>query len=510
MSSVNPYITTDKDELEILKKTFRLFVSSESKKRKDLSHITFIRQDKYKINDEVFDLEWNVIKSMAHEPSHFFLLEYFVKLRKVFVDSLVYIVIKKTNSCENNEVRFNKCTAVALGSSSITSDYDINLSSDNPMINSEIIKNFNILFFNYFGKNSSTVFDTNIYGIGFLNKKKYFIPIETRVQSVIAFVKLVYIEEKYGINTREEFSINNKRFSSLYLDAHDFYMSKIKGKGNDQYFDTLELIQEVLGDGNDLSIIENLSIIEQEKVQSLISLANMFANETYFTQGSFLHVVSRLQSDESIELSETDYINSMFENFFELNKEYAIFKYSLDVNLFLRSSYKYLYRFYDAAKEAGLSIDSDMYQMFKNLEIFRKGNKNNIENQYKIKRIQESLDILLGKDNSGKKSNGSLTNFDKITDLSLYKIEANSEIKEYMDCFWAIFMLLYEESILVLPSPISTPIGSIVSLKRRDTSFFPKKNKIYDTKRFSADDLTVYSKSKRLSDRKKSRNELKE
>jgi hypothetical protein len=487
MSSVNPYITTDKDELEILKKTFRLFISSESKKRKDLFHITFIDEDKYKLNNQVFYLEWNVIKSMAHDPSHFFLLEYFEKLRKVFVDSLVYIVIREINSCENNEVRFNRCTAVALGSSSITSDYDINLLSDNPMINSEIIKNFNILFFYYFGKNSSSVFDTNIYGIGFLNKKKYIIPIETRIQSVIAFVKLVYIEEKYGINTRDDFSIKNKRFSSLYLDAHDFYMSKIKGKGDDKYIATLALIQEVLGDGNDLSTIENLSIIDQEKVQSLISLANMFANETYFTQGSFLHVVSILQSEESIELSETDYINSMFENFFELNKEYAIFKYSLDVNLFLRSSYKYLYRFYDAAKQAGLSIDSDMYDMFKDLEKLR---KNNIENQDKIKRIQESLDILIGKKNS--------------PGLSI--VEYNNEIKEYMVCFWAIFMDLFTEAILVLPSPKGTPKGSMDSLNRRGSSFNPKLNKIYDTKSLSADNLAGYSKTKRLSDRRKLRN----
>jgi hypothetical protein len=227
----------------------------------------------------------------------------------------------------------------------------------------------------------------------------------------------------------------------------------------------------------------------------------MFANETYVTQGSFLHVVSRLQSDESIELSETDYINSMFENFFELNKEYAIFKYSLDVNLFLRSSYKYLYRFYDAAREAGLSIDSDMYDMFKELERFRKGNKN----QEKIERIQESLDILLGKDKSG---DGSLASFDKIRDLSLYKVEANNEIKEYMDCFWDVFMDLYKEAILVLPSPRGTPGSSMGSLKRRVSSFTPKLHKISDTRTLTADNLTGYSKTKRLSERRKLRNKV--
>jgi hypothetical protein len=469
MSAVNPYITTDKGKLLTLKTMFRKYVTSESKRRTDISNITFKDNDKYIIDNQEFKLSWNSIKILIYNPTHLFLLENFEKFRKAFVDSLIYIVIQDIPDCDNNGVRFNKCTSIALGTSSITSDYDINLLSDNPMINSKIIKNFDKLFLQFFGNNSSFVFDTNIYGIGFLNKKKYIIPIQVRVQSIIAFVKLIHINEKYNTNSLKEFDIKNKYFGSMYREAKEFYTSRIKEGNGNLYLETLRKIQDVLGKNNDLSIIEYLSLADQEKIQSLISLANMYANETYFTQGAFLHVVSRLQSDESIDLSDSDYINSMFENFFEINKEYYIYINSLDVNLFLKSSYKYLFRFYDAAKEADLSINPELYYILKDLDRFRKGNQDNIDVQRKLSTLQDSLDILIDKDINITKNRciGKFANINLLTDETC----VNSEIKEYMICFWRIFLKLYNESLLVLPSPKNSYISlDFKSIGRRNSS----------------------------------------
>jgi hypothetical protein len=496
MSIVNPYITTDLNELQNLHIMFKKFITSESQQKKNISIITFSGKRDYIINNKVYPLTWNSMKLLSSDKTHYFLLEHYEKLRKIIVDSLLYIVIKNLTDCSNNEVRFNKCSSIALGSSSITSDYDINLLSDNPIINSKIIKDFNKLFFKMFGDDSSSVFDTNIYGIGFLNKKKYMIPVEVREQSVIAFVKLISTEEKYGIDIIQDFNIKNRFFNKMYLEANDFYISYVeKEVGEDKYTKTLELIQDVLGEGNDLSILEEMSMKDQEKIQSFISLANMYANETYFTQGAFLHVVSRLQSDESIELSSTDYINSMFENFFEVNKEYAIYKNSLNVDLFLKSSYKYLYRFYDAAKEAGLLIDYETYEIFKDLDRFRKGNKENPDVKKKLEKVQKNLDIILGIE-TNLSNNRELkelhenlnSNTQKSTNLSI-NIGYNVEIKKYMESFWEIFMKLYKESLLILPSP-RTSMDSInkSSLKRRKTSYTKVMDKVDPIKSSNSDE----------------------
>jgi hypothetical protein len=501
MSIVNPYITTDTNDLDKLKNMFRLFVTKESKKRTDLLEITFKGDDRYKINGETFKLEWNLMKKLANDPTHLFLLEYFEKFRKIFVDSLIYIVIKSLKDCDNNEKRFNKCTAVALGSASITSDYDINLLSDNPTINADIIRKFNKLFEKNFKNNSSAVFDTNIYGIGFLNREKYIIPIEKRIQSEIAFVKLIYIERKFKMDVRREFNINFIFFDTMYENATDFYIDKlynIGDNGDKLYIETLESIQTILGKENDLSILEYLPFDKQEQIQSLISLANMYANETYFTQGAFLHVVSRLQSGENIELSETDYINSMLENFFEILKEYAIFKHSTDVNLFLKSSYKYLFRFYDAAKEAGLDINQDLYEIFQDLEILRKGNQDDIMNQRKLIKAQNKLIKFLGKiDNDMFPVNGITGTTD------------NLKIKEYMSSFWGIFLYLFKQSLLIIPSPGTSRRSSIKQVKRRASSYTPVNPSIMGLDRLSLENMDKKSKKLRTEKRKLEKGEKK-
>jgi hypothetical protein len=487
MSIVNPYITTDKNDLDKLKNMFRLFVTKESKRTIGLSEITF-KGDKYEINGKTFKLEWNRIKKLANDPTQLFLLEYFEKFRKIFVDSLIYIVIKSITSCDNSHKTFNKCTAIALGTSSITSDYDINLLSDNPMINSRIIQQFNTLFSKHFKKNSSIVFDTNIYGVGFLNRLKYVIPIEKRIQSDIAFVKLIYIEKKYKIDIRSEFDINFTYFDTMYDNANTFYIDKLslKENGEKHYIETLQSIQNILGKGNDLSYIEKLSFEKQEHVQSLISLANMYANETYFTQGAFLHVVSKLQSGENIEISETDYINSMLENFFEMSKEYAIFKDSVDENLFLKSSYKYLFRFYDAAKEAGFDINPDLYEILQDLEKLRKANNDDVLNQRKLIKVQNEL----------------------LEIIEFSSTREGNKIKKFMVYFWGVFLYLFKQAILVIPSPGTSRRSSVPNVKRRASSYSVEHQPI-NINRLSLESLNKNSKKLMTERRKQKKEELK-
>jgi hypothetical protein len=449
MSIINPYITTNRLSLKILEDTFKEFIKNESKR--EGFNIT-IKKKEYIIDNKSFPLEWNIIKENSYDSSHMFLLEQFEKFRKTFVDSVVSLVIKEIETCDNTTDRFNKCTAVALGSSTITSDYDINLSSDNPIINSRIIKEFNEIFFKHFGKSSSVVFDTNIYGIGFLNKKKYIIPIENRLQTDMAFVKLIYIEKTYGLDVIKEFNLSNLSFIKLYESAKDFFEYYINGVDpENKYLEILQDIQNVLGIGNDLSITNSLSYKDQEKIQSLISLANMYANETYFSQGAFLHVVSNLQSGENLELSASDYVNSMLENFFELLKEYGIFTKSneLDINLYLKSSYKYLFRFYDASKEAGLSINNELYEVLSDLEKYRK-NKDKISIR-KLKKTQYKLDYLL---------------FSPESPIGITPQNVGNDIFKYMNSFWEIIIPMFSQSMFIIPTPLRPSRRSTRSIRR--------------------------------------------
>lgn len=86
----------------------------------------------------------------VHQLAHIL----FWYLRKGVVDMLLKTITKDTAG------KTSQCTALSVGSTNITSDYDVTINASC----ASLIKEFNDTFKKYFGVSSMTAFDTNLYG----------------------------------------------------------------------------------------------------------------------------------------------------------------------------------------------------------------------------------------------------------------------------------------------------------------------------------------------------------
>lgn len=86
----------------------------------------------------------------VHQLAHIL----FWYLRKGVVDMLLKTITKDTKG------KPSQCTALSVGSTNITSDYDVTINASC----ASLIKEFNDTFKKYFGVSSMTAFDTNLYG----------------------------------------------------------------------------------------------------------------------------------------------------------------------------------------------------------------------------------------------------------------------------------------------------------------------------------------------------------
>ena len=93
------------------------------------------------------------------------LLQYIYDLRKMYIDKL--LVIKYYGKlCTNTLTRYNEyCKINALGSTSLTSNYNVTVSSF--LFSTIIVSNFNNYFYKYWKDTSGEIFDTNFYGNSF-------------------------------------------------------------------------------------------------------------------------------------------------------------------------------------------------------------------------------------------------------------------------------------------------------------------------------------------------------
>lgn len=430
MSIINPYITSDTTELKDLLSTFISYIEYESTNTPGIPTIKITKEKKkkkshyiYTINKDSFELEWNVLKQNSSYEPHRFLLQHFGEFRKIFIDSIIFIVSKKLPQCKHTKLNYNKCTAIALGSSSITSDYDINLQSDIPSANKKILEEFTSTFQKFFKKSSNKVFDTNIYGIGFLNKNNYILKIpktnplyslDNTEQRIWAFSKLYYLQKRYDFpnnvfnikgnkDTIQEFSISILKAEKLFKDYKitiDIIKETDPIENIKLYNKQLTDIQELIGtkDKTDKpysSINKDTPFEVIAELKTNISLANVYANETYFSQGAFLHVVGELQSGLKLKISKEDYHNSCIENFCEIHKLYIRYKNSkFGSNNFLLNSYKYLYRMIDAAKKSNLypTITNKLHPIIESLEFERKQSS---PDSSTIDDLQEKFDDLI-------------------------------------------------------------------------------------------------------------------
>lgn len=96
------------------------------------------------------------------------LLEFTNKLRKKYVDKLQNIIVEYfASSCANTStISYNRfCKINAMGSTALTSNYNVNVSSF--LVSTNIVSKFNKYFYMFWNDTSGEIFDINFYGNSF-------------------------------------------------------------------------------------------------------------------------------------------------------------------------------------------------------------------------------------------------------------------------------------------------------------------------------------------------------
>ena len=294
------------------------------------------------VDNTVVKFTWENVKAIKNTE----IAELFWLFRKLVVDSLLKSIIT------NKEVK-----VYSVGSTNISSDYDITLYSNDNNIIGYIIKEFQTQFQKRFGEDSSIVFDTNVYGKAYIIFECYkscseYIPIDLKkckgqkeqffyIKSLndntgmkeggfkgdLKHTQVVWGLIKYLKNLRTSFG------ESIYNKYFDFLNSKIKNR-------ILNIAHESLIFLNNTVKTYSESIRDETRIKHIydennynvlffttdhISSINFYGEETYFTRGAFLDTVvnDQMCKEDNIKLYEEDYIASILENagFFFLHND---------------------------------------------------------------------------------------------------------------------------------------------------------------------------------------------
>ncbi len=225
--------------------------------------------------------------------------EYYA-FRKKLVDALLEHVMRDIVKCPDKE-----CTFKSVGSTTLFSDYDVSVLGPK---SAEIVDVFNRefrLLFN--GRESATVFDTNVYGGSWLdmNGKQIVAPqhVNARSQRVWAFIKVdlfVTSEERFKLSNLLSQAIAKRKKLDVGINRQNLTAM------NKAYVKELYNVQHA-----------NAATMEEK-----MSRANYYGAETYFTQGAFLHVVGEIQMKRrDLTITLDQYMDSFVENIGECLKE---------------------------------------------------------------------------------------------------------------------------------------------------------------------------------------------
>lgn len=297
-------------------------------------------------------LSWDNIKNINNKNIKKILWMF----RKGIVDNLIKIILY--NFKETIEWKNDNIFVYSVGSTTLSSDYDITIYAPT-IFTVKIIKLFTQYIKNKFYIDSNMLFDTNIYGKGFItfksedniheemicgNNKFYYIK-ESVIyhESQIMWSLLKYIKDLHIYDTlyKEDIAksiidfllqkFNGKNYINflkiaikLNKDLASLIPSQLFTDASGLYVNILDIEEEHLSpikssyNDNDL---QNLPSIDESlllKQTDFISLVNYFGTETYYSRGAFLDVVVNNQMCKNetlkINLNDYDYIQSILEN----------------------------------------------------------------------------------------------------------------------------------------------------------------------------------------------------
>lgn len=190
-----------------------------------------------------------------------FLLLFIGILRLYYVDKLIDIITRKFYSCKTNLKGFNmKCNVVAVGSTALTSNYDVTVSGI--LFPQKIVAEFNRIFIDFWGDYSSVVFDTNLYGSTFFvtTPQEYKVPphvplLFNQVETTPPLQQNVYyLPPKYV----SEDIIRNR----VYRDQITWLPIKFLFHSHEYHFDQHSLYHTYMGRISE--IVENLMGMESK------------------------------------------------------------------------------------------------------------------------------------------------------------------------------------------------------------------------------------------------------
>ena len=319
-------------------------------KRLTLKDINDFKEERGEIFNELVN-KYVIGITLTVEQELLMIKSLFWYFRKVVVDSIVSDIIR----LESLNIK-----AMSVGSTKLTSDYDITLDGTYKD-NSRVIRRFDRLIEILFMDDSESVFDTNIYGVSFVKDKTRDAGVEEDddmnkmvneafnkeheqcgkfnyilsedkdfiiSQHIWAFVKLLLRlnkiqeqdEELYGLCLGE---LSNNLGENLYYLSAVAFINKYESDVNN-YQMTVDDGSRFLGKGVDDD--------SKYLVSNFISYVNYNGSETYLTNGAFLDVVVNNQmckKDKSnmIKLDLNSYLDSFIENLSDLITHYHKVKY---------------------------------------------------------------------------------------------------------------------------------------------------------------------------------------
>lgn len=248
----------------------------------------------------------------------------FVAFRKEFVDALIAHALAKED-CEQT------CTVVSVGSSSLTSDYDLTVSGSRA---ANVVDLFNREFRAFFNdQESATVFDTNVYGAGFLE------PIQ--LGNFTQYGKFKYVADAGDARRQREWAV---------LKVYPERQESIRER-NEAYVKALYVVQDLKKRMKETS---RPDYALRRRYKESISQANYYGSETYYTQGAFMHVVGQRQSKmKDIPITRDEYLDSFVENAGDALRKKGDVKYvarAIDALLKANIRSPFLERLYEAAE----------------------------------------------------------------------------------------------------------------------------------------------------------------
>lgn len=342
-----------------------------------------IRKNHYKIiykedvkEDVMIPFEFQTIISFENEKINENIKKYilvFINIvRKYYVDRLLEIL---TNyffyQCNNAHSLDFSCSVVAVGSTAITSNYNVTISGI--IYPHKIVNQFNIIFEKFWNNYSSIVFDTNIYGSTFFVT----LPANFKIENNSPLQKII-----------------NNGYSQL----------EIKNKNNKLLNRLLYLPPKLIGaEKNETNYSEFLKKINMSQYKWLMLKVdlhkkeyNIQEDELSLNLNKILILLYKIIQNTNINTIPSNYINEIYQEKFSKNKNEFIPNNSSN-----NSNKLYQLKRREMYQHTLEDIEADQLRYESAILELNTNNTNNKNN----KKIEQTLDILDDLINSISRSN---------------------------------------------------------------------------------------------------------